>query len=156
MKHYIGFAIDFKKKLIYYGKHHDTSRELTLIITTLTGDSLKAFPPTEKDLEVKAVYKCIQWWLELNFKGPFNDGCTMEYGVQQDIVSCAITTANMLSHIIFGDPLWNTSTAVFERVQWFNRLTKWQILVSINNHWFITHDLLNSRWLKIRLAPNHQ
>ena len=156
MKHYIGFAIDFKKKLIYYGKHHDTSRELTLIITTLTGDSLKAFPPTEKDLEVKVVYKCIQWWLELNFKGPFNDGCTMEYGVQQDIVSCAITTANMLSHIIFGDPLWNTSTAVFERVQWFNRLTKWQILVSINNHWFITHDLLNSRWPKIRLAPNHQ
>ena len=126
MKYYIGFAIDFKKKTIYYGKHHDISKEYYAHCNyhhNLIGDSLKASPPTEKDLEVKAVYKYVQWWLEANFDEPFNDdGCTMDYGVHQDGISCAITTANMISHEIFGDPLWNVSRAVDERVRWFNRL----------------------------------
>lgn len=88
------------------------------------------------------MYKYVQWWLEANFDEPFNDdGCTMDYGVQQDGISCAITTANMISHEIFGDPLWNVSRAVDERVQWFNRLAKWQIqvLVSDNDNCWSLH-----------------
>ena len=135
-----------KKKTIYYGKHHDISKEYYYAHRNyhhnLIGDSLKASLPTEKDLEVKAVYKYVQWWLEANFDKPFNDdGCTMDYGVHQDGISCAITTANMISHEIFGDPLWNVSRAVDERVQWFNRLAKWQIqvLVSDNDNCWSLH-----------------
>ena len=80
-------------------------------------------------------YKQIQWWLEKNFQGPFEDrGRTLEHGVQRDSTSCAITTANMLAHEALGEPLWNVTQKDSERVQWFNRLVKQQILVSISSN----------------------
>jgi len=69
------------------------------------------------------IFKKLQWWLSDRFDGPFTDmGCSMEHGKQNDGISCAITTANMISHAALGEPLWNVSRAIHERVIWFNKI----------------------------------
>ena len=63
-----------------------------------------------KDHELRKVYQQIQWWLKKSFGSEFEDlGCILEYGIQQDSTSCAITTVNMLAHKALGDSLWNIS-----------------------------------------------
>jgi hypothetical protein len=86
-----------------------------------------------KDLELRKVYQQIQWWLKKSFGSDFEDlGCAMEHGIQRDSTSCAITAVNMLAHKALGDPLWNVSRKIFERVAWFNKLAKWQIILIVS------------------------
>ena len=134
IKHYLGFAIDFKERLLCLGKQdpiYATSNRYSLE-PDFTGDSLEI---EQQHPEIRLAYKQIQWWLEENFQGPFEDlGGTIEHGIQRDSTSCAFTTANMFAHKALDEPLWNVSQKDSERVLWFNRLVKQQISVRISSY----------------------
>ncbi|KAF8239930.1 hypothetical protein L208DRAFT_1235132, partial [Tricholoma matsutake] len=51
-------------------------------------------------------------------------GRSMEHGCQEDYISCALTTANMIAYEALNEPLWNVSRAVHEHISWFNSLVK--------------------------------
>jgi len=73
------------------------------------GDSLE-HKGMKKPVEI---FKKLQWWLSDRFDGPFTDmGCSMEHGKQNDGISCAITTANMISHAALGEPNKCVSTKI--------------------------------------------
>ena len=86
-----------------------------------------------KGRELRKVYQQIQWWLKKSFGSEFEDlGCAMDYGIQRDGTSCAITVVNMLAHKALGDSLWNVSRKEYERIAWFNKLAKWQITLIVS------------------------
>jgi len=48
----------------------------------------------------------------------------MEHGQQEDYISCAITTGNIVAYEALDEPMWNISHAAHERILWFNNLVK--------------------------------
>jgi hypothetical protein len=72
----------------------------------------------------KGIIKKLQWWLRKRFRGPFKDcGDTLEHGLQEDGTECGIVAPNTAAREVFRDELWTTDRKVFERANWFCKLS---------------------------------
>jgi hypothetical protein len=122
--HYVAIMMDFEAGTIKYGTH----LVFWPCVLVLNGLSKAIHCSTKAWKKPTDSFRALQWWSSTHFGRTFKDlGCVMEYGCQDDAISCAITTANMIAHAALGDPLWNISRADHERAIWFTKLVKLQM-----------------------------
>jgi hypothetical protein len=70
--------------------------------------------------------RLVEKWLYMRFKGSWTyKSASLRVGVQKDSNNCGICAVNAILHAVFKDPLWEPTTAKFERVRWFCTLTKY-------------------------------
>jgi hypothetical protein len=66
----------------------------------------------------------VMWWVSEQVDVGFEDGGTLQHGLQDDFMSCAFVTVNTMVHRIFNERLWDCSRAAYERARWFVKVVE--------------------------------
>ena len=120
-QHWICFQINFERQTLAYGTRH------VILMRQFMSDSVPADSLAHKLPKPTKFVQQLQWWLTKRFGSRFReDNTAMACARQDDFHSCGIISINTITHHVFGDALWEPSSKVSERVQWFNTISEYK------------------------------